>query len=180
MLPALLAQARQALSEGKPFEATAAFEQILQTSTDDPRLAAVAFYHLGQYFQEDSQAESAIVAYEEGVRCLKKLAPEKINTLINHLRGVAKGFNSTRSQPLPDLFHPSLDSDLEQAKQDPLLLVKLILCAGNGYLSISQPGPALNFYQQALEQLGPIARDHPSAQTATVYTHNFHKRYTTR
>ena len=89
--------------------------------------------------------------YEAGLRTLNTGGAYDLEATFRKLRRATKGYHE-QSLAIPDLYSPSIAASLEEVAKDDLLPIRLMVQAGNMYLIQPQPVPALQFYEEALNQ----------------------------
>ncbi len=152
---ALENQALSAQSEHQHEEAIAAHSQALKIAEgmDRPRLVAVLFNRLGVVLEAAGRIQQAVIAYESGLNALAGESPSDLEWVIDSLRGAVKGYDAGFAYlEVSDLYSEESAADLTEAEVDDTLAVKLLINIGNAYLRQPQVGPALNAYEQALQQ----------------------------
>ena len=125
---------------------------ILARQLDRPRLTAVLFNRLGRALEADGQIQSAVIAYESGLRSLAAEQDLEIDSVLMSLGTVPKGFDLSSNLVLPDLYQAATAWDLDVSQTDPALPVRLLINIGNAYLRQPQEQPALNAYEEALKR----------------------------
>ncbi len=118
-------------------------------SEKDFRLVAVLLNRIGDTFQAQGEIQDAVIAYETALQALESEDEFKVDSIINRLSRVSKGFYNN-PEAIPDLYSIKVAETLEAEENDRTLAVKLWLNVGNAYLRQPQEAPALNAYQQAL------------------------------
>ena len=166
----LESEALTAQDEGRYADAAEAHSKalILARQSDRPRLTAVLFNRLGRALETDGQIQSAVIAYESGLRALAAEDDLEIDSVLMSLGTVPKGFDISSSLVLPELYQATTARDLDVSQTDPALPVRLLINIGNAYLRQPQEQPALNAYEEALKR--PEIADAPELR-AYALTH---------
>ncbi len=129
-----------------------------------PKILAVCYQHLGELLNANKDIQRALYAYESAFKALNQ-EDHRFDKTIKSLRRVRKGFDRNRKISIPDSFKPSVANSLEHAIADEGLALKLLIQIGNSYFDQPQIAPALNIYQQILQQQNISAYPILQAQT---------------
>ena len=145
-------QASLALEQKDYQTALDAYTQALKIAQEEklPRLTAVILNYIGDTFQAQGEIQDAVIAYEAALKALQSQDKLKVESIIDRLSEVSKGFYR-KPDPVPDLYSAKVAENLEAEANAPALPIKLWLDLGNAYLRQPQEAPALNAYQQALQ-----------------------------
>ena len=145
-------QASLALKRKDHQTALDAYGQALKIAREEKlsRLTVVILNYIGDTFQAQGEIQDAVIAYEAALEALKSEDKLKVDSVIDRLGQVSKGFYSN-PDPVPDLYSAEVAETLEAEANDPTLPIKLWLDIGNAYLRQPQEAPALKAYQQALQ-----------------------------
>jgi CHAT domain-containing protein/tetratricopeptide (TPR) repeat protein len=139
-----------------------------------PRLVAVLYHRLGETFEVSNQVQSAVIAYESGLKALRDEPHSDLDWVIDSLYSSVKGFDPAhRFMEVLDLYSEETSEDLIESENDPHLAVKLLINIGNAYLRQPQMNPALNAYEQALKRpeivSAPLLRAHALTHIAIIH-----------
>ncbi|MGK7948281.1 MAG: CHAT domain-containing protein [Xenococcaceae cyanobacterium] len=145
-------QASLALKQKDHQTALDTYTQALKIAREEklPRFTAVILNYIGDTFQAQGEIQDAVIAYEAALEALESEDTLKLESVIDRLSEVSKGFYSN-PDPVPDLYSAEVAETLEAEANDPALPIKLCLDIGNAYLRQPQEAPALKAYQQALQ-----------------------------
>ena len=168
-------QASLALSHRQYQEALKAYTSALEVAKElqRSRLIAVLLNRMGQVLQAQGKIQDSAIAYESALRALEKDTTFNLDSVVNLLSQVSKGYSVSDPEPVPDLYSAKVAQTLESDENDPTLGVKLWLNIGNTYLQQPQEKPALNAYQQALQRLeintNPLMKAYAIANIGEIY-----------
>ena len=145
-------QASVALKQKNYQTALDIYTQALKIAREEKlsRLSAVILNYIGDMFQAQGKIQDAVIAYEAALEALESEHTLKVESVIDRLSQVSKGFYSN-PHPVPDLYSAEVAATLEAEANAPALPIKLCLDLGNAYLRQPQEAPALKAYQQALQ-----------------------------
>ena len=116
------------------------------------RLVAVLLNRMGYVLQAQGKIQDAVITYESALHALEKDTTLNLESVVNRLGQVGKGYSISDPEPLPDLYSATVAQTLEADENDPTLASKILLNIGNAYLQQPQAEPALNAYEQALQR----------------------------
>ena len=136
------------------------------------RLVAVLFNRIGDACQVYGEIQDAVIAYETALQTLESMDTADVESVINRLSQVSKGFYNN-PETIPDLYSVKVAETLESEESDCTLAIKLWLNIGNAYLRQPQEAPALNAYQQALKypevQFNPLLKAYAIANIGEIH-----------
>ncbi len=89
-------------------------------------LTAVILNYIGDTFQAQGEIQDAVIAYEAALQALESENTLKVESVIDRLSQVPKGFYSNPA-PVPDLYSAETAATLEAEANDPALPIKLCL-----------------------------------------------------
>ena len=168
-------QASLALSHRQYQEALKAYTSALEVAKElqRSRLIAVLLNRMGQVLQAQGKIQDSAIAYESALRALEKDTTFNLDSVVNRLSQVSKGYSVSDPEPVPDLYSAKVAQTLESDENDPTLAVKLWLNIGNAYLQQPQEAPALNAYEQALQRseinTNPLLKAYAIANIGEIY-----------
>ena len=171
---ALTNKASIALKQKDYQTALDAYAQALKIAREEKLfpLTAVILNYIGDTFQAQGKIQDAVIAYEAALEALESEDKLKVESVIDRLSRVSKGFYSN-PEPVPDLYSAEVAETLEAEANDPALPIKLWLDLGNAYLRQPQEAPALNAYQQALQDPeidnNPLLKAYGLANIGEIY-----------
>lgn len=117
------------------------------------QLAAVLLNRLGKSYEAQGEPFQAVLAFEAGLRMLSQSDEVDLGDVLVQKRQMRKGFSPEEDEfPIPDLFHPDTEKDLQKAIQDPALPLFLLVNSANSYLNRKQYAAARKDYELALKQ----------------------------
>jgi CHAT domain-containing protein/Tfp pilus assembly protein PilF len=168
-------QASLALSHRQYQEALKAYTSALEVAKElqRSRLIAVLLNRMGQVLQAQGKIQDSAKAYESALRALEKDTTFNLDSVVNLLSQVSKGYSVSDPEAVPDLYSAKVAQTLESDENDPTLAVKLWLNIGNAYLQQPQEAPALNAYEQALQRseinTNPLLKAYAIANIGEIY-----------
>jgi CHAT domain-containing protein/tetratricopeptide (TPR) repeat protein len=137
------------------------------------RLVAVLLNRMGYVLQAQGKIQDAVITYESALHALEKDTTLNLESVVNRLGQVGKGYSISDPEPLPDLYSATVAQTLEADENDPTLASKILLNIGNAYLQQPQAEPALNAYEQALQRpeidTNPLLRAYAIANIGEIY-----------
>lgn len=167
-------QAFIALKQRNYRTAIDAYGEALKIAREEKRacLVAVILNRIGDAFQAQGEIQDAVSAYEVALQALESDDEFQVDSVINRLSRVSKGFYNN-PEAIPDLYSVKVAETLEAEENDPTLPIKLWLNVGNSYLRQPQEAPALNAYQQALKypeiETNPLLKAYAIANIGEIH-----------
>ncbi|PSB45498.1 hypothetical protein C7B80_16715 [Cyanosarcina cf. burmensis CCALA 770] len=137
------------------------------------RLVAVLLNRMGYVLQAQGKIQDAVIIYESALRTLEKDTSLNLESVVNQLSQVGKGYSISNPEPFPDLYSAKVEQTLEADENDPTLALQILLNIGNAYLQQPQVEPALNAYEQALQRpevdTNPLLKAYAIANIGEIY-----------
>jgi CHAT domain-containing protein/tetratricopeptide (TPR) repeat protein len=109
------------------------------------------FQRLGRHL-EATDVQQAVIAYETAIRALAGQPTGNLESVLDSLTRTPKGYVEHNDPVPPDLYSQELETALDAAEADPLLLATLLLDVGNAYFQQPQLDVALKRYRDVLDR----------------------------
>ena len=167
-------QASIALEQKNYQTALDAYGQALKIAREEKfsDLTAIILNYIGDTFQAQGEIQDVVIAYEAALEALESEHTLKVESVIDRLSRVSKGFYNN-PDPVPDPYSAEVAETLEAEANDPALPIKFCLDIGNAYLRQPQEAPALKAYQQALQYReitdNPLLKAYAIANIGEIY-----------
>jgi CHAT domain-containing protein/tetratricopeptide (TPR) repeat protein len=161
-------KANRALENNSVQEAVFYYTQAIKEAQNlgRPRLMVALLSRLGQALYTHGQIQKALSAFEGGLQLLDN-EPGAAKVLVE-LGRIEKTYQES-TLAMPDLYTASTNQSLEETENDPGLVARMMIRAGNAYLQMPQAAAAIKDYQAAMQEARLIRVPHLEAEAQANY-----------